>query len=99
MKEHFLKLYIAGETPKSERAIANLRRICGKGLRGKYELTIIDVLEQPDLARDEKILAIPTLTKEQPPPVRRIFGDLSDTKKVMLALDLGSHEDRPWGLV
>ena len=99
MKEHLLKLYIAGETPKSERAIADLRRICRKGLRGKYELTIIDVLEQPDLARDEKILATPTLTKEQPPPVRRVFGDLSDTKKVMAVLDLGSHEDRPWALV
>ena len=98
MKEHLLKLHIAGQTPKSERAIANLRRICGKGLRGKYELTIIDVLERPDLARDDKILVTPTLTREQPSPVRRIIGDLSDTEKVMLALDLGSHEDRPWGL-
>ena len=99
MKEHLLKLYIAGETPKSERAIANLRRLCRKGLRGKYELSIIDVIEQPALARDGKILATPTLIREQPRPVRRIFGDLCDTEKVMAVLDLGSHEDRPWDLV
>ncbi len=96
MKEYLLKLYITGQTPKSGRAIANLRRVCEKGLRGKYNLTIIDVLKRPDLARDEKILVTPTLTKEQPPPLRRIIGDLSDTRKVMLALDPGSYEDRPW---
>ena len=96
IKEYSLKLYITGQTPESERAIANLRRVCEKGLRGKYNLTIIDVLKRPDLARDEKVLVTPTLTKEQPPPLRRIIGDLSDTRKVMLALDPASYEDRPW---
>ena len=83
-----LKLYITGHTPKSERAIANLRRICAGGLEGQYELIIIDVLECPQLAEDEKILATPTLIKELPPPLRRIIGDLSDKEKVLLGLDL-----------
>jgi circadian clock protein KaiB len=70
------------------RAITNLRRICEEGLGEEYELIIIDVLERPQLAEAEKILATPTLIKELPPPVRRIIGDLSDTKQVLLGLDL-----------
>jgi len=83
-----LKLYITGRTPRSEQCIANLRAICDRELSGKYELKIIDVLEHPQLAEDEKILATPTLIKELPPPIRRIIGDLSDTEKVLLGLDL-----------
>lgn len=83
-----LKLYITGQTPRSERAIANLRRICEEDLHGRYEMLIIDLLERPQLAEDERIMATPTLIKELPPPLRRIIGDLSDTEKVLLGLDL-----------
>ena len=83
-----LKLYVTGKTPRSERAIANLRRICQEDMQDQYELSIIDVLERPQLAEEEKILATPTLTKELPPPLRKIIGDLSDIEKVLLGLDL-----------
>ncbi|MBF0310798.1 MAG: circadian clock protein KaiB [Magnetococcales bacterium] len=87
-QKYLLKLYITGHTPRSERAIKNLRRICGDDLGGLYEMRVIDILEQPQLAEDEKILATPTLIKALPPPLRRIIGDLSDTEKVLLGLDL-----------
>ena len=83
-----LKLYVTGLTPKSERAVANMRRICQDELEGQYELVIIDVLERPQLAEDEKILATPTLIRELPLPLRRIIGDMSDTDKVLLGLDI-----------
>ncbi len=88
-----LKLYVTGKTSRSERAIANLRRICQEDLQDQYELSIIDVLERPQLAEEEKILATPTLTKELPPPLRKIIGDLSDIEKVLLGLDLRPHID------
>ena len=88
MSKFVLKLYVTGKTPRSERAIANLRRVCDEELEGKYEMQVIDVLEHPQLAEDEKILATPTLIKEIPPPLRRIIGDLSDKEKVLLGLDL-----------
>ncbi|MBF0416883.1 MAG: circadian clock protein KaiB [Magnetococcales bacterium] len=87
-EKFLLKLYITGHTSRSERAIKNLRRICEQDLSGRYEMRVIDVLEQPQLAEDEKILATPTLIKELPPPLRRIIGDLSDTEKILLGLDL-----------
>jgi circadian clock protein KaiB len=82
-----LRLYVTGRTPRAERAIANLRRICDEDLRGQYEMQVIDVLEHPQLAEDEKILATPTLIKQLPPPLRRIIGDLSDKERVLLGLD------------
>lgn len=85
-----LKLYITGQTPKSQRAIANMRRICNKELTSQHQLVIIDVLERPQLAEDERILATPTLIKELPLPPRRIIGDLSDSNKVLLGLDIQS---------
>lgn len=88
MNKFKLRLYITGKTPKSERAIANLKEICENELDGLYELSIIDVLESPQLAEDEKILATPTLIKDLPPPLKRIIGDLSDSDKVLLGLDL-----------
>ena len=91
-EKYVLKLYITGMTPRAERAIANLRRICDVDLGGKYELVVIDVLEQPQLAEDGKILATPTLIKVLPPPLRRIIGDMSDTERVLLGLDLLVHE-------
>ncbi len=93
MSESVLKLFITGHTPRSEQAIANLRAICENELGGQYELVIIDVLERPQLAEDEKILATPTLIKQLPPPLRRIIGDLSDKDKVLLGLDLLSHTE------
>lgn len=88
MNKFKLKLYITGQTPASERAIANLRRICKDKLHGQFELVVIDVLERPQLAEDEKILATPTLIKELPLPLRRIIGDLSDKEKVIMALGI-----------
>jgi circadian clock protein KaiB len=88
MDKFILKLYITGTTPNSERAIANLRRLCEEELDVKYEVIVIDVLENPQLAEDEKILATPTLIKALPPPLRRVIGDLSDKEKVLLGLDL-----------
>lgn len=87
-----LKLYITGRTPRSEHSIANLRKLCEEEMAGRYELQIIDILERPQLAEDEKILATPTLIKELPPPLRRIIGDLSDRERVLLGLDLTTFE-------
>ncbi|HWG42964.1 MAG TPA: circadian clock protein KaiB [Gemmataceae bacterium] len=88
MSKYLLKLYVTGQTPRSYRAIENLRRLCEEELRGQYEMHVIDVLERPQLAEDEKILATPTVVKELPAPIRRIIGDLSDAEKVLLGLDL-----------
>ncbi|BCR03812.1 hypothetical protein DESUT3_08810 [Desulfuromonas versatilis] len=86
--KYLLKLFVTGKTPRSELSIANLKRICDHNLDDRYHLVIIDVLERPQLAEEEKILATPTLIKELPPPRRRIIGDLSDTEKVLAGLDL-----------
>lgn len=94
MSKFTLKLYITGNTPRAERAIANLRRICDDELQGQYEMIVIDVLERPQLAEDEKILATPTLIKQLPPPLRRIIGDLSDTDQVLLGLDILPNADK-----
>jgi len=83
-----LRLYVTGKTSKAEVAIANLRRICEQDLHGLYELEVIDVMEHPQKAEDEKILATPTLIKQLPPPLRRVIGDLSDKEKVLLGLEV-----------
>lgn len=88
MEEIILRLYITGKTPRSEQSIADLHRICEEEFAGQYRLDVINVLERPRLAEDEKILATPTLIKKLPPPLRRIIGDLSDKEKVLLGLDL-----------
>jgi len=90
-----LKLYITGSSSRSEIAIANLRRICEQELGGQYELQVIDVLEHPQLAEDEKILATPTLIKQLPPPLRRVIGDLSDKDKVLLGLEVRPSRSTP----
>ncbi len=95
MDKCLIKLYVTGQTPRSLTAIANLRRICDEELGGRYEMVVIDVLERPQLAEDEKILATPTVIKELPPPIRRIIGDLSDTERVVLGLDLLPPGGRP----
>lgn len=86
--KYLLKLYVTGTSPRAEVAIANLRRICEQELSGQYQLEIIDVLEQPQVAEDDRILATPTLIKQLPPPLRRVIGDLSDKEKVLLGLEV-----------
>ncbi|MCF8268273.1 MAG: circadian clock protein KaiB [Ignavibacteriales bacterium] len=88
MSKFLLKLYITGTTARSFKAIENLKKICGEEFNDKYDLQIIDVLESPQLAEDDKILATPTLIKILPPPMRMIIGDLSDREKVLLGLDI-----------
>jgi circadian clock protein KaiB len=88
LSKYVLKLYVTGKSPRTELAIANLRRICEQELANAYELVIIDVLEQPQLAEDDRILATPTLIKHLPPPLRRVIGDLSDRDKVLLGLEV-----------
>jgi circadian clock protein KaiB len=85
---YVLRLYVTGTSARAQAAIANLRRICDQELHGEYDLEIIDVLKNPQVAEDEKILATPTLIKQLPPPLRRVIGDLSDKEKVLLGLEL-----------
>ena len=87
-KTYILKLYVAGNTPNSMRALKTLRNILDSEFRGVYALKVIDVLKNPQLAEEDKILATPTLAKILPPPVRRIIGDLSDRERVLIGLDL-----------
>jgi len=88
---HFiLKLYVAGQSPKSVLAIANLKKICEENLRGHYELEVIDLYQQPQLARGEQIIALPTLIRKLPVPLRRIIGDMSNTARVLVGLDMQS---------
>lgn len=86
--KYILKLYTTGETPNSVRALTNLKRICGEELEGDYEIKVIDILKDPQLAEDDKIIATPTLVKKLPPPIRKLIGDMSDREKVLLGLDL-----------
>ncbi|HYF48812.1 MAG TPA: circadian clock KaiB family protein [Planctomycetota bacterium] len=83
-----LRLYIAGQTPKSVLAIANLERICKEHLHGRYKLEVIDLVKKPQLARGDQILAIPTLVRSLPNPVSKIIGDLSNTEKVLVGLNI-----------
>ena len=83
-----LRLYIAGQTPNSIAAIANLKKICEDKLRGKYRIEVVDLLEKPQLAKGDQIIAIPTLVRRLPPPVKKIIGNLSKTESVIVGLDL-----------
>jgi circadian clock protein KaiB len=83
-----LRLYVAGQTPRSLTAFANLKRICETHLKGRYRIEVIDLVEQPHLSRGDQILAIPTLVRKLPQPMRKIIGDLSDTQSVLVGLDL-----------
>lgn len=92
MSRFTLKLYIAGRTPRTEQAITGIRDICDHELGGAYQLVVIDVLERPQLAENERILATPTLVRELPPPLRRVVGDLSNKDRVLVGLDLAISE-------
>ena len=83
-----LRLYVAGQTPKSVLAFANLKQICEEHLRERYEIEIIDLLENPQLARGDQILAVPTLVRRLPEPIKKLIGDLSNTERVLVGLDL-----------
>ena len=87
-----LRLYVAGQTPRSLSAFANLKRLCEERLQGRYGIEVIDLLKTPQLARDDQILAIPTLVRRLPVPIRKIIGDLSNTERVLVGLDL-QHRD------
>jgi circadian clock protein KaiB len=83
-----LRLYVAGQTPKSLAAFSNLRMICEKHLAGRYEIEVIDLLERPQLARGDEIVAVPTLVRKLPEPITKLIGDLSDTERVLVGLQL-----------
>lgn len=83
-----LKLYVAGQTPKALTAFANLKRICEEHLEGRYRIVVIDLLVNPTLAKDDQILALPTLVRKLPEPVKKIIGDLSNTERVLVGLDI-----------
>jgi circadian clock protein KaiB len=83
-----LRLYVAGQTPKSLAAFSNLKKICESHLSGRYSIEVIDLAQQPQLSKGDQILAIPTLVRKLPVPVRKIIGDLSDTERVLVGLDL-----------
>jgi circadian clock protein KaiB len=83
-----LRLYVAGQTPKCISAFANLKKLCEERLGGNYSIEIIDLLKKPQLASGDQILAIPTLVRRLPPPIKKIIGDLSDTERVLVGLDL-----------
>jgi len=86
-----LRLYVAGQTPRSLTALANLKRFCEEHLAGRYTVEVIDLLENPHLARGDQILAIPTLVRQLPSPIRKIIGDLSNTERVIVGLDVGTR--------
>lgn len=83
-----LRLYVAGQTPKSLTAFANLKKICEQHLGGRYRIDVIDLIENPQLGRGDQILAIPTLVRNLPEPIKKIIGDLSNTEKVLVGLDI-----------
>lgn len=85
---YVLRLYVAGQTPKSVDAITNIKEICEENLKGRYVLDVIDLYQQPQLAQGEQIIAVPTLIKKLPLPLRRIIGDMSNTELVLVGLDL-----------
>ena len=87
-KEYELRLYVAGQTPKSIAAFANLKKSCEEHLAGQYHIEVIDLLKKPQLASGDQILAIPTLVRKLPEPIKKIIGDLSNTERVLVGLDL-----------
>ncbi len=94
--DHYvLRLYITGSTPRSIRALSNIRRICNEHLAGHYDLEVIDIAEHPTLAEGEQIIAAPTLIKHLPLPLRRFIGDMSQTESILLGLDLVDSTRHP----
>jgi circadian clock protein KaiB len=92
-EKFILRLYVAGTTPQSTRAILNAQKICEEHLGGRYQLEVIDIYQRPQLARDEQIIAVPTLVRHLPAPLRKLVGDLSNSERVLIGLDLLSLTD------
>lgn len=90
-----LRLYVAGATPKSVAALRNLQRFCEEHLAGRYHIEVIDLMKHPQLAKGDQILAVPTLVRKLPEPIRKIIGDLSDTERVLIGLDLRQRAAGP----
>jgi circadian clock protein KaiB len=88
-----LRLYVAGQTPRSVAAFANLKRLCEEHMRGRYSIEIVDLMEHPQLARGEQIIAIPTLVRKLPQPIRKIVGDLSNTERTLVGLQVHPRDD------
>ncbi len=91
-RHYELRLYVAGQTLRSVEAFANLKKICEEHLKGRYSIEVIDLLENPKLAKGDQILAIPTLVRKLPEPIRKIIGNLADTERVLIGLDLRSRK-------
>jgi circadian clock protein KaiB len=89
-KEWDMRIYVAGKTPKMQAAIDNLKKVCDEHLKGRYHIEVIDLMEHPQLAAGEQILAVPTVVRKLPEPVKRLIGDLSVTEKVIVGLDIRS---------
>jgi len=87
-RKYVLRLYVAGQTPKSSQAITNIKKICDDHLKGRYELEVIDIYQQPTLAEGEQIIAVPTLVKKLPLPLRRFIGTMADEERILMGLDL-----------
>lgn len=92
MEKKLLKLYVVGRTPSALRAIKHIDSVCREELNGEWELEVVDVLEKPQLAEDERIVATPVLVRKLPPPVRRVVGDFSDSERVLLGLNIVAPE-------
>lgn len=90
-----LRLYVAGQSPKSLAAFANLKQVCDNHLAGKYRIEVVDLLKNPQLARGDQIVAIPTLVRKLPSPIRKIIGDLSNTERVLVGLQLRPNSSSP----
>jgi circadian clock protein KaiB len=88
-----LRLYVAGQTPKSITALSNLKRLCDSHLAGRYSIEVVDLLEKPQLARRDDIVVIPTLVRQLPPPIRKIIGDLSSVERVLVGLDVVPRDE------
>ena len=93
-EEYLLRLYVAGTTPQSTRAILNIQQICEEHLDGRYHLEVIDIYQRPQLAKDEQIVAVPTLVKKLPAPLRRVIGNFSDAERVLVGLDLRPNGEK-----
>ena len=91
-KEYVLRLYVAGTTSKSLRAVANIKEICESSLKNRYDLEVIDIYQQPVLVKGEQIIAAPTLVKKLPPPLRKFIGDMSNTERILVGLDLKNKD-------
>jgi len=94
-KKYLLRLYVAGATPRSTQAIMNIKKICEEHLNGRYELEVIDIYQQPVLAKGEQIIAAPTLIKKLPLPLRRFIGSMADVERILVGLDLKPVEEPP----